>query len=150
MVFFSAGAAAVGGSVLCDDLVKHYRNKHYLRRAERLAAQLMALDDDYDALLTQLEDDPNIIERLAPAALGADREEPNTVYPRATALELATAKQFLTEIAEQEPNSPVMPTWLARSSEPRRRKYLFAAGAILIILSLACFAPLRSTAEQDQ
>ena len=149
VVFFSVGAAAVGGSVLCDDLVKHYRNKHYLRQARRLTAQLEALDDDYDALLTQLENDPNIIERLAPATLGADREEPNTAYPRATAQELATAKQLLAEIAEQEPNSPMMPTWLARSSEPGRRKYLFAAGAILILLSFTCFARLKPPDPQQ-
>jgi len=150
VVFFSIGAAAMGGSVLCDDLVRHYRNKHFLRQAERFTQRFKSLDADYEALLHQLEDDPNLIKRIAPAAIGADQNEPNTVYPRATAQELAAAKKALAEIAEQEPNEPVLPAWLARCSEPRLKTYLFICGAALILISFVCFGRIKKLPDDEQ
>ncbi len=150
VVFFSIGAAAMGGSVLCDDLVRHYRNKHFLRQAERLTQRLDSLNADYYALLRQLEDDPNLIKRIAPATIGADQNEPNTVYPRATAQELAAAKKALAEMAEQEPNEPVLPAWLARCSEPRLKTYLFISGAALILVSFVCFGRIKKLPDEEQ
>jgi len=150
VVFFSIGAAAMSGSVLCDDLVSHYRNKHFLKQAERLNQRRESLNADYDALLHQLEDDPNLIKRIAPAAIGADQNEPNTIYPRATAQELAAAKKALAEIAEQEPNEPVLPAWLARCSEPRMRTYLFISGAALILISFVCFGRIKKLPDDEQ
>ena len=121
IVFFSIGAVAMAASFLCDDFVRHYRNKHYLNQAERLTSKLESLNDDYDALLIRLEDDPNLIKPLAPAAIGADHTDPNTVVPRATAWELAEANKALARIADAEPNEPAMPAWLERSREPKLR-----------------------------
>jgi hypothetical protein len=149
VVFFSIGAAAMGGSVLSDDLVRHYRNKHFLRQAERLNQRRESLNADYDALLRQSEDDPNLIKRIAPAAIGADHNEPNTIYPRATAQELAAAKKALAEIAEHEPNEPVLPAWLARCSEPRMRTYLFISGAALILVSFVCFGRIKTPDDEQ-
>jgi len=150
VVFFSIGAAAMSGSVLCDDLVSHYRNKHFLKQAKRFTQRFKSLDADYYALLRQLEDDPNLIKRIAPAAIGADHNEPNTIYPRATAQELAAAKKALAEIAEQEPNEPVLPAWLARCSEPRLRTYLFISGAALILISFVCFGRIKKLPDDEQ
>ncbi|MBL7154209.1 MAG: hypothetical protein ISS79_10875 [Phycisphaerae bacterium] len=149
VVFFGIGAAAMCASVLCDDFVRHYRNKHFLRQAERLTEKLESLNDDYDALLMQLEDDPNLIKRLAPAAIGADHTDPGTIYPRATARELAEAKKVLAEVAEAEPNEPPMPRWLMRCEEPRRRIYLFLCGAALILVSFVCFRPLKTIEAEE-
>ena len=149
VVFFSIGAAAMGGSVLCDDLVRYYRNRHFLAQAERLTARLESLNADYDALLHELEEDPNLVQRIAPVAIGADQNEPNTVHPRATVRELASARKALEQMAKKEPNEPVMPRWLVRSSQPRHRLALFLCGAALIVISLVCFAP-RKAAEADQ
>jgi len=150
VVFFSIGAAAMSGSVLCDDLVSHYRNKHFLRQDKRFTQRFKSLDADYDALLHQLEDDPNLIKRIAPATIGADQNEPNTIYPRATAQELAAAKKALAEIAEQEPNKPVLPAWLVRCSEPRLRTYLFICGAALILVSFVCFGRIKKLPDDEQ
>ena len=148
IVFFSIGTAAMAASVLCDDLVRYYRNnRHYLNQAERLTSKLKALTDDYDAVLIQVEDDPNLIKRLAPAALGAEPTDPNTIFPRATPQELAEAKKALAKIAEAEPNEPTMPAWLERCREPKHRIYLFAAGAALILVSFACFGRLKTPGD---
>ncbi len=149
-VFFGIGAAAMAASALCDDFVRHYRNKHYLKQAERLVSKLESLNDDYDALLMRLEDDPNLIKRLAPAALGADHTDPNTIVPRATQQELAEAKKALAKIAESEPNEPTMPTWLERSREPKQRLYLFAAGAALILVSFVCFGRIKKPDDEQE
>jgi len=150
VVFFSIGAAAMSGLVLSDDLVRHYRNKHFLRQAEQLTQRLEALNADYDALLGQLSDDPNLIKRIAPATIGADHNEPNTVYPRATAQELAAARKALAEIAEQEPNEPILPAWLVRCSEPRLRTYLFICGAALILVSFVCFGRIKKLDDEQE
>jgi len=150
IVFFGVGAASVGGSLLCDDLIRYYRNRQILRQAEELTDRLESLDADYEALLMKLEDDPNLIERLAPAALGADHNDPNTVYPRATAQQLIDAKKKLADAAEQEPNQPQMPACLIRCSEPRLRISLFACGTALIILSFICFGPAKTPPQDDQ
>ena len=148
IIFFSIGAAAITASALCDDLVRYYRNKHYLIQAERVTSKLEVLTDDYDAVLLEVEDDPNLIKRLAPAALGADPTDPNTIFPRATPQELAEAKKALAKITEAEPNEPAMPAWLKRCREPQYRIYLFAAGAALILVSFACFGRLKTPDEQ--
>ena len=150
VVFFSIGAAAVGASMLCDDLVRYYRNKHLLKDSQEFSDKLRSLNDDYDAILRRLEEDPNLIKRIAPATIGAEQAEPNTVYPKATAEQLAVAKKALAQAAEAEPNEPPLPAWLVRSSEPRMRILLFACGAALILLSFACFGPLRRTPDQEQ
>ncbi|MGB2865691.1 MAG: hypothetical protein WBC05_20335, partial [Sedimentisphaerales bacterium] len=83
ILFFSIGAASLSSSVLCDDLIQYYQNKQFLREAQESLDRLESLNTDYDVLLERLEEDPNlVIDRLAPATLGTQSEDPNTVYPR--------------------------------------------------------------------
>jgi len=150
IVFFSIGTAAMAASVLCDDLVRYYCSRHYRNQAERLTSKLKALNDDYYAVLIRMEDDPNLIKRLAPAALGAEPTDANTIFPRATPQELAEAKKALAKIAAAEPNEPAMPVWLERCREPKHRIYLFAAGAALILVSFACFGRLKTPDDEQE
>ncbi len=150
VVFFSIGAAALSGSILCDDLIQYYRNKQLLEDAQEFLNQLRALNTDYDALLNQLGEDPNLFKRIGPAALGIERDEPNTVYPSATAEQLAIAKKVLAQQrdtilgSKRDDSTPEgsptpVPGWLTRCSEPRRRLMLFVTGAGLILTSFVCF-----------
>jgi hypothetical protein len=83
-LFFGIGAASLSSSILCDDLIQYYQNKHLLRMADESLERLKSLNADYDVLLKRLKEDPNlIVERLAPATLGTKANDPNTVYPRA-------------------------------------------------------------------
>lgn len=148
VVFFSVGAAAVAASVLYDDFVDHYRNKHYLNQAKLLTQKLESLNDDYDAAIMRIEEDPNIIKRLAPAAMGLENDDPNTVTPRATHKDLAEAKKALAKIVEAEPNEIPIPQWMQRCREPKQRTYLFAAGAALILTSFAFFGVLKKPEEE--
>jgi len=131
------GALAI--SILCDDLTVYFRNKQDLALAEHELDDLRLLLSTHDSLLNQLENDPNMIKRIAPAVLGAVEEDPNVVYPSTGINEFITAKLALREHNREEPRIPEMPTWLARCRNPRRRAGLFLSGAILVLISFTCF-----------
>jgi hypothetical protein len=139
-LFFSVGAASLGSSLLCQDLTKYYRNKQLLKTAQQYLAKLESLNIDYDVLLKQLESDPNLIKRIAPATLGIEPEDTNTIHPKPTIEQLAAARKVLAKELSHHQNVPVIPKWLTRCNEPRNRIILFLAGAGLILTSFACFA----------
>ncbi len=139
VIFFSIGATALGGAVLCDDLILYCQNKQRIEEAELSLERLASLSDEYDALLANLQSDPNLLKRIAPATLGTEPEDPNVVYPRVKARELAMAQKALIEESEKELNGPAVPKWLERCSEPRRKMGLFIAGAGLVLISLVFF-----------
>ncbi len=81
VVFFSIGAAALSGSILFADLLRYYHNKGLLKAEKELSNKLKSLNTDYDALLQQLKDDPNLIKRIALVTLGKEDNDANTIYP---------------------------------------------------------------------
>ena len=146
VLFFSVGAASLGLSVLCEDLFKYYQNRQLARAARQSLEKLKSLNYDYNMLLAQLAEDPNLIKRLAPAALGNEQPDPNTVYPRATARQLAAARRALTDPNQQE-EEPVIPGWLGRCSDPPKRLALFISGIALILISFICFRPASNVGK---
>lgn len=138
-MFFSIGAAALGAAVLCDDFIQYCRNKYLVKEAELSLKRLESLNAEYDALLEQLERDPNLLKRIAPLTLGRQPTDPNTAYPKARAQELAVARKALMEQSDEEKAELSIPTWLRRCSEPAKRILLFISGASLIVISLICF-----------
>jgi hypothetical protein len=124
MVFFGIGAAAVGITILSEDLVEYYSNRHLANSAR------------------ELEQDPNHIKRIAPAVIGAEYQDANAVYPEATARQLAAARKAL-EDPNEETSEPTIPTWLSRCTEPRKRTALFFSGVALILISFVCFKPVK-------
>jgi len=149
IVFFSIGAAALSGSILCDDLVRYYRNRQLLKAAEESLRRLETLNADYEALLQQLQEDPNAVKRIAPVTLGTEPEEEDTIYPKATAEQLAAAKKALREEAGLGAAEPEMPGWLMRCSEPAQRIILFLAGAFLILISFICFGAAGQRSQEQ-
>ena len=81
VVFFSIGAAALVGAVLCNDLIQYCQNRQLVKEAEHSLERLDSLNKEYDALLEQLENDPNLLKRIAPATLGTQPEDPNAISP---------------------------------------------------------------------
>jgi hypothetical protein len=149
IVFFSIGAAALSGSILCDDLVRYYRNNQLLKAVEESLKRLEALNADYDALLEQLQKDPNAVKRIAPATLGTEPEAEDTIYPKATAEQLASAKKALSEEASRKVAEPEMPDWLVRCSKPPQRVILFLAGSFLILISFICFGAAKQDSQEE-
>ena len=60
VVFFSIGATTLTGAILCDDLLAYYQNKQILKTSRADADKLESLNTDYDVLLKQLHQDPNL------------------------------------------------------------------------------------------
>ncbi len=145
VLFFSIGAGSLSVSVLCDDLVQHYRNAKLLRAAEESLDRLKSLDADYGVVIKRLQvdpNDPNSVKHLAGVTLGPGHQDPNTVYPRATAELLAATKKVLADDSKGPASGQtqsVLPWWLSRCSEPRRKLALFICGSVLILTSLVCF-----------
>ncbi len=150
VLFFSIGAAVLSGSVLCDDLVGYYQNELWLRQSQELLERLKALDADYDALLRQLADDPNFVRRIAPATLGIEPEDEDTVYPEVTAEQLEAARKILMAGAEEQTGKSEVPDWIIRCSRPPQRTALFVSGAFLILISFICFAPAEDKGQDAQ
>jgi len=147
-VFFSVGAVALGGAVLCNDLIQYWNNKYRVHEAEVSIKRLESLNVEYDGLLDQLEEDPDLLKRIVPVTLGTEPNDPDTAYPRARAGELAVARKALVKEMGEEPAGPSVPAWLQRCSESRKRIALFLAGAALILISLVCFTP-KSQPEEE-
>jgi len=151
IVFFSIGATALSGSILCDDLVRYYHNRQLLKAKEELSNRLKSLNIDYDALLGNLERDPNLFERIASLVLGTERNDANTIYPKVTEELLEAVKKALEEDSSQQSTEPVIPDWLVRCSEPRRRVILFLAGAFLVLISFIWLGSAKSArADQEE
>jgi cell division protein FtsB len=148
--FFSVGAAVLSGSILCDDLLGYYRNKQHLRQSEELLERLKALNSDYDALLRQLEDDPNFVRRIARATLGTEPEDDDTAYPEVTAEQLDAARRILAAGDQNHTEESGVPDWLIRCSRPPQRTALFVSGAFLILISFICFAPREKTGPDHE
>lgn len=149
VVFFSIGTAALAGAILCDDLLRYYQSKQLLRSAEESLKQLQSLNTDYDVLLGQLEEDPNLFERIAPATLGTEPTDANTVYPNVTTEQLDAARKVLAEDSERQLSGAESPDWLSRCSEPSKRIILFLAGAFLILISFICFGPAKQRPDEQ-
>jgi hypothetical protein len=141
VIFFSVGAGALGAAALCDDLILYWRNEHLVEQAHLSLDRLRSLNEEYDVLLKELQDDPNLLKRIAPVTLGTQPEDPNAVYPKARAKELAVARRALMDQTGQPSDEPAIPKWLQRCSEPRHRIALFLAGAGLVLISLVFFTP---------
>ncbi|MBN1392171.1 MAG: hypothetical protein JW947_05140 [Sedimentisphaerales bacterium] len=149
IVFFGIGTAALAASILYDDLLRYYRDKQLLMSAEETLNKLESLNADYDVLLKQLEENPELLERIAPATLGTEPNDPNTVYPHITAEQLDAARKVLAENSRQQSSGAGVPKWIIRCGEPSRRIILFSAGAFLILISFICFGTAEKNKSAD-
>lgn len=141
--FFSVGGAALVFSILVGDLAHNYRNKQRVEAVREAVRRSEALNTDYDVLLRQLETDPNILDRIAPAVLGEKGEYGEQVLIKAESEHLELARQALSEVEVDGAVRADVPGWLERCIDSRRRTLLFLAGAFLILISFIWFGPLE-------
>lgn len=141
MVFFSVGAVALTSAVLVPDLARYYQYRQVLHSTEQAVKELESLNEKYDTLLKNIEEEPNLLSRVAPVIMGSDFNEPNAVYPEASVEELDFIRQALQSSQPQDPNEVIVPRWLDRCSQPNMRLAMFLCGGALILLSFICFGP---------
>jgi len=137
--FFSVGTAALTCSILSDDLLDYYRRKQILAASEASVEELKAMIADYDILIEHMSEDPNILRRISRAMIGVENTDPNTANPRATAEQLAAARQVLMEDVEGQAAQSSTPGFLVRCGRPAFRIMLMAAGSALVLISFVWF-----------
>ena len=152
IVFFSIGMGAFAFSIWVDELLLgRYELKRELASVERDNEILKKLISNYEAVLTQINSDPNIDKRIATAVLGIEPDvDANTIYPKVTAERLAAARKALEEDLGDKGVEPMMPDWLGRCSEPHRRILLFLSGAFLILISFVCFGSAKQAGQEQK
>ena len=143
VIFFSTGAATLSLSILAADLMRYYQNKHLLRQSQDYRSQLESLNTDYDILLEQLENDPNIYKRIAPATLGTEPADTESISPKVTPEDLHIAREALKFAEGQKTELPHIPRWLERTMDPRRRTVLFLCGGFLVLIAFIWFGPSK-------
>lgn len=148
LITFGVGAGALTLSVLCDDLARFLTNKQVLTQEQDKLAALKNKVEVYDALLKNLKQDPDLVQRIAPAVLGIEIEDPNTAYPLTGVYELAVAKEVLKD--NENIASLAMPAWFVRSCEERRRTALFLAGGVLVLIAFACFGLVKPEQVEEE
>ncbi len=139
--------------MLCEDLVQYYQNKQSLKNAQESLEEVKILTNEYDILLSKLENDPNLVKRIARNTLGTEPEDPNVVYPKAKAELLAAARKALSDDSNQPLNekyTSTIPNWLNRCSKPRQRIALFVSGVFLTMIALICFRPTEHVHRKEQ
>ena len=142
VLFFSIGASALGLSVLCEDLVRYFRNVQVRESARQAKEKLEILNEDYGSVIKNISEDPNYITRIAPVVGGSQYKDPNAILPKETAQEMAAARRAFGQEQQYE-IEPVLPEWLSRSCETEKRLILFFSGIALMMISFVCFRPLK-------
>jgi hypothetical protein len=143
VVLFSVGAIALAMAVLYPDLLRYYRYNQFLQSARESVEKLESLNAQYDSLLKNIEQDPNLLSRAAPAVIGAEPVDSNAVYPRATAEQLAAAREALEKYDEQKASEQPLPQYLQRLGHPSYRIIMFVCGGGLVLIAFICFGPAQ-------
>jgi hypothetical protein len=143
ILFFTTGAGALSLSILTSDLMRYYQNKRLLQISQDYYDQLESMNIDYDILLEQLENDPNIYKRIAPATLGTKSSTTESISPKVTPEQLAIAREAMKYRDTQQNEQPPIPPWLERTMEPRRRTVIFLCGCFLILIAFIWFGPAK-------
>ncbi len=138
MVFFTAGVAALGLSILTDDIRLYYHDKQILADANDELNRLEAMIADYNILIDNLRSDPNMYKRIAPVTLGIDNNEPNTAYPQVSH-QTREAAELALRLQSENFDSATLPPWLERISQPRKRLLLFGSGSALVLIAFIFF-----------
>ncbi len=147
VILFSIGAVSLALAVLYPDLLRYYRYNQLLQSARQSVADLESLNARYDALLKNIEEDPDILSRAAPAVIGAEHVDANAVYPHATAEELAAARDALEKYDQKKAAEQPLPQYLQRLGRPRYRIIMFVCGCGLILIAFICFGPTQKTGQ---
>jgi hypothetical protein len=144
IVFFSIGATVLTATLLCDDLLTLFYLRGLETHSQENLNKIRTLITDYDTVLSQIEGNPKEIARLAPATLGIEVNEPNTVYPRAAADKLTIARRALAQEPNRTEITQGVPPWLCLSCQWPRRHILFISGATLVLISFMFFGPVKN------
>ena len=143
-IFFTGGATAIVLSALADELVVYFEQRGIPARIEARNERIRRLCAKYEQQIAQLEADPSLAAKLRTYTFRDRPDSEDTVFPQASAAELAAAREALMQELDQEPATDPVPTWVARCSQRQNRRTLFVSGIGLILITFIFFGSSRS------
>jgi hypothetical protein len=140
-LFFAIGSGAMTLAILAGEINDYYHSKDLLTETLQQIESIKSLTAQYDAQLSQIEKDPNILSRLKLVTIGEKPHAEDTVFPKASELDAAAAALF--EDQKNTEQLPDVPQWTQRISHTKIRKALFGAGAVLVLLAFVFFGTTK-------
>ena len=139
-VFFLVGSGAIVLSLLCEpELKEYYESRAYLNEIQEQNERVQKITQQYEAQITLIEAEPNILERLSPLTFGHKPQAPDTAFPQADNETLRNqTNKLLSQIQEKAAENP-LPNWMDHILDRKTRRGLFGAGAGLILITFIFF-----------
>jgi len=148
-VFFLAGGGAIVLSILADpELKEYYQSRAALAQIQRQNDKILHLTGQYEALISRIESEPNMLDRLIPLTFGHKPHAADTAFPQVQNQGLQTETEKLLKQIENTPPVEPIPTWFARILEPKIRRGLFLSGAGLVLITCIFFGTNKSASAQ--
>ncbi len=144
-LFAGIGLVALTVSILADELLELYLYRLEIQKNEDANRRLQKLSAEYEAVIKQIEEDPNILARLAGVSLGIEPNSVDTAFPRVPEYARLLAEKILLEQQQSNADEPSAPDWLMRCNEPWARMTMFVCSAGLVMVSFVCFGTKKSS-----
>jgi len=148
-LFVTAGAGAMMLAILAEpELLNYYMSRRALNEVYAQNEKIKELTDQYNAQINLIEQEPNVLERIRVLAFNQPPQRLDTVFPRGDNQQLRQKTQVLFDMLEAKQNTPLpLPAWLSRCIQPKIRRSLFLAGAVLVMLTFIFYGspPRRRT-----
>lgn len=149
-LFFTAGAGGMTLAILAEpELLNYYLSRRALDEVYAQNEKIKELTDQYNAQISLIEQEPNVLERIRVVAFNQPPQREDTFFPRGDNQELRVQTQALFEALEARQNAPqALPAWLSRCVQPKIRRGLFGAGAGLVMITFIFFGSPRRYADE--
>lgn len=147
-IFALVGILSVFLAVIGPEVKNLYKIRAATRQSEQNNAKIEQIANDHQDLINLINQDPNILSRLAPAELGENVRDPNNPIVAVTQKSLVQAKEVLDEMdtENQSASNENIPNWLLRATLKSSRIVLFISGASLMLISFVCFSGRKTEA----
>jgi len=143
-VFFLIGAGAIVLSILTDPELKEYcQSRAALAQIRQQNEKIADLTSQYETLISKIESNPELLERLIPLTFGRQPKTGTAVAPSANQPLQVQTEELLDRIKNTPAENKPFPVWLARILERKNRQGLFLAGAGLILITFIFFGSTK-------
>ncbi len=139
VVFFGAGICSVFFSILCDEILNYYQIKISREQTAATIEEIVEMDRQTSELVKDIEENPEIVERLGPLKFGTEPNHPNAIEIHLRESELREVQEIIEQKRLTNQSQTEIPLLVKRCVDPTIRQILFFAGSGLILVSFSCF-----------
>ncbi len=148
MICFTIGISAIFCAICCDEILNYFQQNIRTAQLTEANIAIKEMDQRTIALISQIEENPEILKRLVPITMGIDPNEPNIISPTVSNYNYQLAKGIIATQKKKDIHRTSIPNWLLRCNSPTSRKILFFAGCGMILVCFTFFG-LTSTDKKS-